>query len=317
LTSIDVKHLRPILVTGMPRAGTTWVARILAESGEIGYIDEPFNLSTTPGSIRVPVHSRFEYVSLENEIGILPVLGPMLAFEYPLVRELRRCRSRDDLRHTFKCWLVCAGNRGRRPVVKDAHAVFSAEWFARRLGADVVVLVRHPLSVVGSWRRLGWDFQFSDLLEQPLLMRDWLAPFKSQMSAADSESWSLVERVALFWRVIYSVVTDDRFPRVHLLRHEDLSADPVGEFAKLYEVLGLSFTDAVAEAVVASSSSVNPGETKVAMPHAWKLDSRANLENWRQRLNEEEIDKIKRLTEGPAAVIYPDHSWAGSSLQPA
>ena len=37
----------------------------------------------------------------------------------------------------------------------------------------------------------------ANLLEQPLLMRDWLQPFEREMSTARSESWSLVESVAL------------------------------------------------------------------------------------------------------------------------
>src|SRR5207248_5322906 len=115
---------------------------------------------------------------------------------------------------------------------------FSVEWFARRFDSDVVLLVREPLAVVSSWKRLGWSFDFANLLEQPLLMRDWLQPFEREMSTARSESWSLVESVALLWRVIYSVVAEERFPRVHLLRHEDLSIDPVGEYGKLYEGLG-------------------------------------------------------------------------------
>ena len=126
------------------------------------------------------------------------------------------------------------------------------------------------------------------------------------LSDQRSESWSLVESVALLWRVIYSVVAEERFPRVHLLRHEDLSIDPVGEYGKLYEGLGLDFTDSVARAVAASSNSENPAETSVEEPHQTQLDSRANLENWRHRLSEEEIKRIRRLTEETAVRYYPE-----------
>ena len=301
---------QPILLTGIPRSGTTWVARILTASGEVGHVNEPFNLAVSPGTLRVPAEHWYAYVTAQNEDRYLPALTRVLAFEYPLVRELRRCRSRTDVLHTLKWWRDFVRSRGRRPLVKEPHAVFSAEWFARRLGSDVVVMLREPLAVVSSWKRLEWSFDFTNLLEQPLLMRDWLGPYEDEMADALSPDRDLVDRVALLWRVIYSVVADERFPAVRLVRHEDLSRDPVRGYAELYEALGLTFTDTVAKAVEASSSSENPAETSVDRPHETQIDSRANLQNWRHRLSEDEIARIKAVTEETAALYYPELVWA-------
>ena len=301
---------RPILLTGMPRSGTTWVARILTASGEVGHVNEPFNLAVSPGTLRVPADHWYAYVTAETEDRYLPALTRVLEFEYPLVRELRGCRSRTDVLHTLKWWRDFVRSRGLRPLVKEPHAVFSAGWFAERLGSDVVVMVREPLAVVSSWKRLEWSFDFANLLEQPVLMRDWLGPFEAEMSAALSPACDLVDRVALLWRVIYSVVADERFPAARLVRHEDLSRDPVRGYAELYEALGLTFTDTVAQAVEASSSSENPAETSVERPHETRIDSRANLQNWRHRLSEEEITRIRKITEETAALYYPELVWA-------
>jgi hypothetical protein len=304
---LDGRH--PILLTGIPRSGTTWVGRILSAGGEVGYINEPFNLAVSPGSFRVPVDHWFAYVTTDNEERVLPALRPALEFEYPLARELRRCRNRTDLDHTLRSWRDFVRSRGRRPLVKEPHAVFSAAWFAHRLRSDVVVMVRQPLAVVSSWKRLEWSFDFANLLDQPALMRDWLGPFEAEMRGALSPAWSLVERVALLWKIIYSVVADERFPRVHLVRHEDLSADPAGGYAHLFELLDLAFTPQGAEAVARSTGADNPTETRVEKPHETKLHSKANLENWRHRLSTEEVDRIRELTEEVAARFYPDLSW--------
>jgi hypothetical protein len=301
---------RPILLTGMPRSGTTWVARILTASGEVGHVNEPFNLAVSPGTLRVPAEHWYAYVTAQNEDRYLPALTRVLDFEYPLVRELRRCRSRTDVLHTLKWWRDFVRSRGRRPLVKEPHAVFSAGWFAERLRSDVVVMVREPLAVVSSWKRLEWSFDFTNLLDQPALMRDWLGPFEEEMTAALSPDRDLVDRVALLWRVIYSVVADERFPAVRRVRHEDLSRDPVHGYAELYEALDLTFTDTVAKAVEASSSSENPAETTVEHPHETQIDSRANLQNWRHRLSEDEIARIRAVTEETAALYYPELVWA-------
>jgi hypothetical protein len=303
---VDLRGRRPILVTGMPRSGTTWVGRMLTASGEVGYINEPLNLSASPGTVRIPLDHWYPYITTENEERLLPRLEEALHFKYHLAHELKRCRNRTDLHHTLKTWGGFVRSRKRRPLVKEPHAVFSVDWFMRRLGSDVVVTVRQPLAVVSSWKRLDWSFDFAHLLGQPALMRDWLAPFKPEMLAALSPSSDLVDRVALLWRVIYSVVADERFPHVHVVRQEDLSRDPVREFAKLYEALGLRFTSAAAEAVAASSSSENPEETPVEKPHETRVDSRATLESWRRRLSRDEISRIRRITNEPARLYYPD-----------
>jgi hypothetical protein len=302
---------RPILLTGMPRSGTTWVGRMICASGRVGYINEPFNLAVSPGTFRVPVRHWYTYITNENEEGILPALSDALEFKYPLVRELSRCRNRTDLLHTLKMWRSFARSQNRRPLVKEPHAVFSAEWFARRLGSEVVVTVRHPAAVVSSWKRLGWSFDFAHLLEQPALLQDWLDPFTPEMEAARAPSRDLVDRVALLWRIIYSVVADYQrdFPEVRVVRHEDLSRWPLEEYAKLYDALDLSFTSEAKEAVNASSSSENPKETRVENPHETFVDSRANLENWRQRLSAGEISRVRRLTEESASLYYSDAEW--------
>jgi len=301
----------PILVTGMPRSGTTWIGRMLQASQSVGYISEPFNLAYSPGTFRVPVDHWYTYVTRENEHRFLPTLQEGLEYKYPLARELRRCRSRTDLRSALAMWWSFARSSGRRPLVKEPHAVFSAEWFARRLGSDVVITVRHPAAVVSSWKRLGWSFDFAHLLEQPALIRDWLRPFKSEMEAALAPSHDLVDRVALLWRVVYAVVAEyqNRFPEFILLRQEDLSREPLERFAALYDRLGLPFTSAARHAVTVSSSSQNPKETPVESPYETQIDSRATLDGWRRRLDADEVRRIRAITEETADCYYSDLEW--------
>jgi Sulfotransferase domain len=302
---------RPILVTGMPRSGTTWVGRVLCAGNGAGYLNEPFNLATSPGTIRVPVDHWYLYVTAENEGEIVGALEPLLRFEYPLGRELRRCRTYIDLRHTQKMWRSFMRGRGRRPLVKEPHAVFSAEWFARRLGSDVVVTVRHPAAVVSSWKRLDWSFDFANLLAQPALVRDLLGPYRSELERALEPSRDLIDRVALLWHVVYGTVAAyrERFPDFHIVRQEDLSRNPMEGYRALYETLGLPLTREAENAIAAASSAANPKETSVEHPHETRLDSRANLTSWRRRLTDDELDRIREVTGETAAMFYSGDEW--------
>jgi hypothetical protein len=295
----------------MPRSGTTWVGRVLCAGNGAGYLNEPFNLATSPGTIRVPVDHWYPYVTAENEGDIVGALEPLLRFEYPLGRELRRCRTYNDLLHTLKMWCSFVRGRGRRPLVKEPHAVFSAEWFARRLRSDVVVTVRHPAAVVSSWKRLDWSFDFANLLGQSALVRDLLGPFRSDMERALEPSHDLIDRVALLWHVVYRTVAGyrERFPDFHIVRQEDLSLEPMHGYRALYEALGLPLTREAENAITAASSAANPKETSVENPHETRLDSRANLVSWKRRLSDDEVDRIRKVTEETATLFYGGDEW--------
>lgn len=308
---MDHSVSRPILVTGMPRSGTTWVGRMLCAGGAAGYLHEPFNLAKAPGMLHLPAQHWFEYVCAENEELYLSRIRALLRFRYPLAREVTRCRTRAELRWTVDMWRCFRASRGRRPLAKEPYAVFSAEWFGDRLGSDVIVTVRHPAAVVASWKRLGWNVDFGQLLDQPLLVRDRLRGFVHELEAARAAEPNVVVRVALLWRLIYSVVSEycDRRPAFRVVRQEDLSRDPLGEFRRLYEAVGLPFTSEAAEAVTTSSARTNPKETTTEDPHQTQLDSAANLEAWRSRLTADECARIREITEETARRYYPKIEW--------
>lgn len=302
---------RPILVTGMARSGTTWIARMLEASEQLGYINEPLNLSAPTGILALPVDHWYPYITEANEAEILPGLGDLLRFKYGFLGELLRARTRTDAVHAAKTWRHFARVRNRRPLVKEPHAVFSAKWFAERLGCQVVIAVRHPAAVVSSWKRLGWNFDFRHLLEQPALMREWLAPYKREMEEALSPKACLVHRVALLWRLIYAVVGEyeSRFPDFHIVRHERLSWNPIEEFADLFDALDLEFTPRAAQAIKTSSATANPSESAIEDPHATELNSRESLQNWKQRLTLDEISRIRDITDDVARAHYGEVDW--------
>src|SRR5678816_3127645 len=91
--------------------------------------------------------------------------------------------------------------------------------------------------------------------------------------------------------------TRDQHPDFIIVRHEDLSRDPVSGYRGLYELLDLEFTPRVEKAILTSSSSENPIELSRKKIHGFKLDSRANIDIWKKRLSVEEIDRIRKMTE--------------------
>lgn len=304
---------RPILVTGIHRSGTTWVGKMLTAGSQLAYISEPLNKLHRPGVMRAPVKFWYTYINQKNEDEYLPALRETLRFRYHAWLELKSLRSfKDTGRMARDASIFLRGWwTGQRPLLKDPFAVFSALWFAQRLDCQVVITVRHPAAFASSLKRLNWPFDFQDLLDQPLLMDDWLEPFRAAMEAMLNSPQDVLSQAALLWRMFYQVAVQfcRQRPDFILVRHEDLSASPVEGFRALYERLSLDFSPRVEQAILASSSAENPKELSRRAVHSVRLDSQANLNNWKRRLDQDEVRRIRSLTEEIAVQYYPEISW--------
>jgi len=303
----------PILVTGAHRSGTTWVGKMIASGGQVAYISEPLNVWHRPGVLRVPVKFWYTYICEHNESAYLNSLNETILFNYHLLEEIKSLRSvKDTLRMGRDASIFMRGKvLNQRPLLKDPFAVFSAPWFSKRLGSQIVTVVRHPAAFASSLKRLRWSFDFRNILSQPLLMEEQLDPFRSQMEAHLHQPVDVIEQASLLWRMIYLVVQryKEMNPAFLVLRHEDLSTNPIEEFRKLFDSLGLAFSPRIQERVRASSSSQNPAERPDETVYAVDLDSKANMYNWKQRLSKEEITRVHKLTGEIASHWYPDREW--------
>jgi len=301
----------PILVTGAHRTGTTWVGKMLAANPQTAYISEPLNVLHRPGILRAPINYWYAYITKENEDKYLPAFQELLAFRYHLLDEIRSLRSRKDFFRMGRDAFIFfnARLRGQTPLIKDPFAAFSTLWFAERLNCKVAITVRHPAGFASSLKRLNWRFDFSDLLAQPALMRDHLESDRAEMESMRADD--IIGQASLLWRMIYRVVASTRklHPDLIVVRHEDLSLDPVAGFRQLYESLGLDYTDKIQQVILNSSSSENPAELSRKKVHSVKLDSRANMDNWKKRLGADEIARIRKITGEAARIFYPEQEW--------
>ena len=302
---------QPILVTGAHRSGTSWVGRMLSADRSTAYISEPLNVLHRRGVYDANIERWYQYITAENQEKYLPAFHELLNFRYHLFSELGSLRSQKDfLRMGRDLSVFMKGKlRGQRALLKDPFAVFSAPWFAQTLNCQVVITIRHPGGFASSLKRLNWSFDFRDLLDQPMLMRDYLEADRADMESMQADD--IVGQSALLWRMIYRSVhtTLSLFPDFKIVRHEDLSLDPVAGYKSLYECLGLTFDEKIRDAILNSSSSENPSELSKKKVHSVKLDSRANLDNWKKRLSSNEIIRIRKMTEDVSHLFYSDNEW--------
>jgi hypothetical protein len=305
---------KPILVTGAIRSGTGWVGQVLAASPDpVGYIWEPFSRLHRQGTLAIPWRHWFPYVCEENAAPYVRPIERSLAFDYRVGAELRTVRKLKDAGRMGRDWARWQRYRRQRaaPLYKDPIAVYSAEWLAGRFDMDVVCIIRHPCAFAASIKRLNWAYtrRFGDLLDQPLLMRDFLGGYADELRDYSQREHDIVDQGALLWRVQTEAIVRhrERHGDWTFVRLEDLSREPVERFRDVYDRVGLRW-DAGVEAMVRSTSDAsNPAEA--SRPDSVKRDSAAHVTNWKRRLTDAEIERVRTACEPLWTQFYDDADW--------
>jgi len=292
---------KPIIVTGAHRSGTTWVGQMIALDKNVRYIHEPFNIDEPR---KHPLKYWFEYVSQndppERQVEIYNFINEILDFNMKGVyKDFSMIRGPRDIQRFLKDSFE---RIYKRPLIKDPIAIMSTDWLATRFDADVVVLVRHPAAFVASLKVKKWDHAFDHYVEQEKLM-EVLAPFAEQIKLFANSEQDIIDQGILLWNIAYYRIHQFKqvFPNWIFVRHEDLSMDPVIEYKKIYERLGLNFTSMVEKNIVESSTAKKAGHLT--------RDSKENISTWKKRLTEDEINRIKNDTKDISDIFYSEEYW--------
>lgn len=198
--------------------------------------------------------------------------------------------------------------RWPRPLLKDPVAALSAEFLATHYNVNVVVTIRHPVAVVNSINRVGWRYDGYGHFLDTQLINDWLYPFKSDLQREPAD---IIEESAIYWKCINFVLNEyiKRNSNWIVKRHEDISLDPIKHFDDIYTRLGLPFTDTVKARIKKLRLHIILNNAPSNVTHHLQRDSRALAHSWKQTVGEDEIKRIRELTESVASQLYNDDEW--------
>jgi hypothetical protein len=304
---------RPILVTGHHRAGTTWIGKMIAASRDVGYVHEPFNPEQRPGICAQRPDRYYTYVPDADSHAWRRALQNTLAFRYDVSAELRAIENLRDVGRMVRDFSRFAWLRSttQRALIKDPIALFSAPWIAREMNAKVIVIIRHPAAFVSSLLRLNWTFPFDDLLGQPKLLTDVLAPFEEEIRHHAHASTNLIEQASLAWRLFHHVIRTYReeFPSWMVVRMEDVALDPITEIGSMYHYIGLEYNDDVRQTVQRHTRPDNPEEVDASNAKETRRDSRRAIQQWSRRLSDRQIERLYDDLFETASDFYAESDW--------
>ena len=300
---------KPILLTGSPRSGTTWIGKMLAESSDLLYIQEPFNpnIKYRKGRCGAIFDHWFTYISSDNEKKYFDSIKNTLNLSYNLPGVLGEIHDFQSFRvygGEFRDFLI-SNLQNRKPLIKDPIAVFAAEWMASKFDINVVILIRNPFAFVGSMKKANWTFDFNNFLQQPLLLNKYLSIYADQIKYFAQNKPDTIDSSILLWRCIYYTVYQyqQKYPNWIFIKHEDFSKNVVDNFTTLFNQLNVTLTDKL-KAKILKSSNVETKPDHLISSQEIQRNSLDNLKSYQYRLTKEEIDLIQRETEDVTTYFY-------------
>jgi len=288
-----------ILVTGMPRSGTTWLARFLATG------------AGTALTGREPMNPRGRQYALSNTVP------GWTRLQQPAARQRRALRlSYAGLtpwvysRYGRRQW--AAPLPWTRVVVKDPFAMLSIPAVHAVTSATSVLLYRHPAAALASYRRMGWEPDLEEL--QPLVRAHQGEGHPAELTAQDLPRHGEVsepEAMGRFWAALYTMALSDavRTPGTLVVSHEEIAAGGVDAARALFDALGLSWTDRtteelsageVGEAAEPPDAATGPSPLgAVAEPvrlHRLNRDPTTVARSWRAAVGDDDLESVEKVT---------------------
>ncbi|MGE0383610.1 MAG: sulfotransferase [Gammaproteobacteria bacterium] len=307
------KHLPPLLLFGMPRSGTTWVAKILDSHPDTEYRHEPdsgtafLHLPLYPGQEDQPAFDRFlpafiDRLWRDRDVDVLGKL-PLFAKSH-----------RDGLRfQAFRANVVlskAAGRAGLRlpafgygsPRAGTTVLVWKSIESVGRLGAIVhalpavraLLLLRHPCGFIASVDRGEESGKFSHheassadrgvfelLARTPQARRRGLdLDALMALPALDRQAWR--------WVLANEKAMEEIDGRADcmVVRYEDVCADPASLAQRMLGFAGLAVGAQTRAFLEYSTSGEDAGY------YAVKKDPLAAANKWRERMPAADVERV-------------------------
>ena len=265
-----------------------------------------------------PIQLWYLHICKENERHYTEYIKDIILGKYRLIKYLRHTPNFRQLRWALKTKINSSDfNSWRRRqgplILIEPIGLLSTEWFSRTFQTKTLILIRHPASIVSSMKRLNWNFDFSNFLNQEYLIKHYFSDFEQEIRNSPP-STDIIGQGILIWRLIHSVIMkfQERYPEWIFIRHEELAKDPISGFKNLYDRLGMKFTSACQKKIMSYSSSSNPDEMAIGETGneaSIRRNSMATITNWKKRLTPTEIARIKDEVQGISSNWYNEEDW--------
>lgn len=266
-----------ILITGIARSGTTWLSEIINHDNSHRDIFEPF-LSFK--------------VDLIGKYRLHQYIRPGERDPY-FVDSAKRILS-GRIRNPWTDW----GNRKfitTKRIIKDVRTNLMLKWLHElRPEMSILLLVRHPLSIYNSWKKLEWGIgsefgvgDFDEIVRQDQLFSDHPL-IAENLTRIDRDNY--FEQMIFMWCVFYYLPLKEMNPQDYLfVFYENLLLDPENEFKRVFSYLKKPLNFQQISQKVKMPSKTNYNKILFSSP------SDALIQSWKKDVSEQEAARAQEI----------------------
>ena len=268
-----IKASKRLVVVGMPRSGTSWLAKALSLCDGVSYYFEPDQRLGKRYKYRYLVED-IQDQNLEQHIE--KSFHGRISDEYTIAEQ----SFRDILLHPHSSTVL----------VKWVRLCVCLDWIAKTFPEiKVVQIIRHPVPLFLSWRARGWEPE-NDLwilLRQKRLMQGPLLPYVSIMNDAKTY-W---EKAGALWGAVTFMQWKAHRQDWIFKPHEWYCYDPEKRIYWLAKKLGLVWNRNV-------NDFLQPDRRIIKGPgYGERRDPRSEICKWIGRITPNELHEINSVTQ--------------------
>lgn len=194
-------------------------------------------------------------------------------------------------------------------IWKDPFAIFCFD-AVRNSGIDVVVTYRPPAAVAASYKRLNWTYDLSDVRSR-LLETNWGGALMelTSRSSQSNISKSVLDAV-LLWRSSTQMLLNsfEKGNPATIIRTGDLPDSCESILPALFETLDLKQTRKTRRYIANRfQAKVNQKSIPVGHPHTRRRDVGSVNTYWKEILNTDESEFVKRECSVLEALFHERH----------
>ncbi len=258
-----------LLLCSLPRAGSTWLAKILSSGKSFYYNHEPFNPDyCSVCSSWDPYRGVEETDQRLHQMTASLAAGRMLSLTSMFYQ------------NPFRFWSAS------HYLIKDVHILHSMEFLAQ-YEFRYLILLRHPCAFAESVARRNLKPNPQPIInmmlqdtKRSILVESLLEELKDL--PADLNCF---QQLGLYWSLAYTYSVQVLHNRnAIILRSEDLAEDPHAEISKLCEQLQIPFSAAIQRTIEKTTRASSDSYTR--------RDPQALQNAWRQRLTSQQAEDV-------------------------
>ncbi|MCS4191513.1 hypothetical protein GGP51_003009 [Salinibacter ruber] len=281
-----------VIVSGVPRSGTTWLSEMIAEEPGYKLLSEPLFLRGAGERGEIGLEWRTHIEPNENDEDVEGWLRRALSGRIPGDYVLT---SRSLPGRAIEFFL------NQKNVVKFVRASRMLGWIDNTFDVrGIILLLRHPCAVVASQIHYDEDWKNSSPPDTDNLRRGYGGylpdSFLNSCRDALSEIETREEYLAAMWSIdnIFGIRESDR-ANVLTTHYEDIVVDESSELKRIFDFLG--FEDSTVR-------KIDPGKPSKTKSKTLTNDKQDQLSKWREFFTDEQVDRILSTVRSFGLNIY-------------